>query len=68
MQTTDEPKAPIGVGMSKPTWHLDDDQANNVARTGTPAARHVRSMTESRLVNSTFDRTNAGKCGLFYGG
>ena len=54
--------------MSKPTRHLDHDQVNNVARTCTPLARHVDSMTESRLVNSAIDRTNAGKCGLFYGG
>jgi hypothetical protein len=54
--------------MSKSTRHLDHDQVNNVARTCTPVARHVDSRIESRLVNTTFVRANAGKCGLFYGG
>jgi hypothetical protein len=62
------PKSLIGVEMSKWTWNLDHDRANIVARPRTPVPRHVDSMTESRLVNSTIDRTSEGKCERLYGG
>jgi hypothetical protein len=62
-----KPKTLIGVGMSKPTWHLGHDHVNNVARTCAPMARHLGSLTELPHVISVFDRNDKGKCGFSCG-
>jgi hypothetical protein len=62
-----KPKTLIGVGMSKPTGHMDHDHVDNVARPCMPRARQIDPLTESAHVFSTIDRIDEGGSGSSYG-